>query len=111
MVKRVVNSLLSLSHDVTFDVEQPGLDKAAIGGLACEEEDEKEDSAEDSSSSSDDESSSSSVNAEELHSKINGDCYVKHTSERCFQNRKTKMLHRPGKFRRSAAMWETLQLQ
>ena len=84
-------------HDVTFDVEQPGLDKAAIGGLACEEENEKEDSVEDSSSSSDDESSSSSVNAEELHSKINGDCYVKHTSERCFQNRKTKMLHRPGK--------------
>ena len=58
---------------------------------------EKDGDDSDSSSSSDDSSSSDSVNEEELHTKINGDCYVKHTSERCFQNRKTKMLHRPGK--------------
>lgn len=32
-----------------------------------------------------------------MHTKINGDGYVKHTSEPCFQHRKTKMLHRPGK--------------
>ncbi len=51
----------------------------------------------DSSSSSDDSSSSDSINEEELHAKINGDGYVKHTSEQCFQHRKTKMLHRPGR--------------
>ena len=73
------------------------LDGDDTHGPAEEERDEKDDDLDSSSSSSDDDSSSGSVNEEELHSKINGDCYVRHTSERCFQNRKTKMLHRPGK--------------
>ncbi len=52
----------------------------------------------DSSSSSDSSASSSeSVNEEELHVRINGDSYLKNTSEPIYQRRKTKMLHRPGK--------------
>ena len=73
------------------------MDSGAICGSAEEEKGEKDDDVGSSSSSSDDASSSGSVNEEELQTKINGDCYVRHTSERCFQNRKTKMLHRPGK--------------
>ena len=67
-------------HVGTLPQEQPGLDNAAVCESADEEEVEKDVDGDNSSSSSDDESSSSSVNEEELHTKINGDCFVRHTS-------------------------------
>ena len=73
-----------------------GLD--AVLGQPHETLSDGDDEALDSSSSSDSsESSSESVNEEELHEKLNGDSYLKNTSEPIHQHRKTKMLHRPGR--------------
>ena len=73
-----------------------GLD--AVLGQPDEALSDGDEEALDSSSSSDSsESSSESVNEEELHEKLNGDSYLKNTSEPIHQRRKTKMLHRPGR--------------
>ena len=49
-----------------------------------------------SSSDSDSSSSSESVNEEVLRSKVDTQLLAKDTDEECFQNRKSRVLHRPG---------------